>query len=480
MDTSTCDITLDDSGVAYWWGDMPSNALSVPPGGTITVSAYIFGYMPGAPPDFTPPPGVEGPPGDPTCSDGIDNDDDGLTDEQDPDCIPPPGVEGPPGDPSCSDGIDNDDDGLTDEEDPDCIPPNVPPDCSGAAPSIDELWPPNHKMKTIRVEGVFDPDGDPVTITVTALAQDEPLNGRGDGNTCPDAGGIGGDRVMLRSERSGQRDGRIYHIAFDADDGMGGMCTGVVTVCVPHDKARKKSQCVDQGPIFDATGPCAAAAGEYLTRTQAFYGANPVGSELLSMNEADSLRLNPADPLRAVYADGTLLPLTLGSGRFIFPDLVSIVGSAAKGSKDGGFLPGMGKKRVRQGARNMLPNQALTLALNSGLSLLGADSLTEMDIDGDGTKEALHFLPGFLDLVVDWPGHFGDLMSVERVLIFADTVLANGAASAKVAEDLAGFAEIPVGQPRNAKVGDLIHLLTKINAACKLPAAKCTGFLLAP
>ncbi len=40
--------------------------------------------------------------------------------------------------------------------------------------------------------------------------------------------------------------------------------------------------------------------------------------------------------------------------------------------------------------------------------------------------------------------------------------------------------EIPPGQPRNAKVGDLIQLLTKINAACKAPGSKCTNFLVAP
>lgn len=47
-------------------------------------------------PGFAPPPGAgtEGPPGDPTCSDGVDNDGDTLTDAADPDCGPPPA--GPP------------------------------------------------------------------------------------------------------------------------------------------------------------------------------------------------------------------------------------------------------------------------------------------------------------------------------------------------------------------------------------------------
>ena len=60
---------------------------------------------------------TEGPPGDETCNDGIDNDGDGKIDQEDSDCQSP---EGPPGDETCSDHIDNDGDGLTDGDDPDC------------------------------------------------------------------------------------------------------------------------------------------------------------------------------------------------------------------------------------------------------------------------------------------------------------------------------------------------------------------------
>ncbi len=251
-DASTCDISLDDSGVAYWWGDAPTNALSVPAGGTVTVAAYIFGHMPGAPPTFPPPTGEEGPPGDPTCEDGLDNDGDGLVDGDDPDCVPPPE--------DCDDGVDNDGDGLADGDDPDCQVPNEPPDCAVAAPTVAELWPPNHKMRQVGIAGVTDPDGDPVDITILAISQDEPLDEQGDGNTCPDGSGVGLETALLRSERSGLRDGRIYHVAFEAGDGRGGSCTGEVSVCVPHDRGKKKAQCVDQEPLFDTTGPCQAGS----------------------------------------------------------------------------------------------------------------------------------------------------------------------------------------------------------------------------
>jgi hypothetical protein len=60
---------------------------------------------------------TEGPPGSGSCTDGFDNDGDGLTDQADPECQE---QEGPPGDATCSDGVDNDGDFLVDGDDPDC------------------------------------------------------------------------------------------------------------------------------------------------------------------------------------------------------------------------------------------------------------------------------------------------------------------------------------------------------------------------
>jgi len=64
----------------------------------------------------------------PSCADGIDNDNDGKIDENDPGCWTDPSDPGTydPNDddeddePSCADGIDNDNDGLIDENDPGC------------------------------------------------------------------------------------------------------------------------------------------------------------------------------------------------------------------------------------------------------------------------------------------------------------------------------------------------------------------------
>ncbi|GMU84436.1 MAG: hypothetical protein AMXMBFR47_43060, partial [Planctomycetota bacterium] len=122
---------------------------------------------------------------------------------------------------------------------------NEPPRCDLAAPSTALLWPPNHKLVPVTITGVTDPDNPTVTIRILTVTQDEPINGLGDGDTSPDAV-IQGDSVLLRSERSGTGNGRVYRINFEADDGAGGVCTGFVTVCVPHDR-RPGTTCVDDG-----------------------------------------------------------------------------------------------------------------------------------------------------------------------------------------------------------------------------------------
>ena len=126
---------------------------------------------------------------------------------------------------------------------------NAPPDCS-AVTGGPNLWPPNHKFRLITLTGATDPDGDPVVLTVEGVTQDEPLNGKADGNTSPDAKpGAASNQVYLRAERSGQGNGRVYRIAFSGSDGQGGTCSGVAVVGVPHDKGKGKIP-IDSGLVF--------------------------------------------------------------------------------------------------------------------------------------------------------------------------------------------------------------------------------------
>src|SRR5262245_24620210 len=130
--------------------------------------------------------------------------------------------------------------------------PNLPPVCDHAVPTIDSLWPPNHKLVPVGIDGVTDPDGDPVAVTVTGVAQDEPVDAEGDGSsTCGDAQGIGTDVALLRADRNGSGDGRVYHVAFRAEDPAGAFCVGEVDVCVRHDNGHG-GFCGDQGPLFDS------------------------------------------------------------------------------------------------------------------------------------------------------------------------------------------------------------------------------------
>ncbi len=87
------------------------------------------------------------------------------------------------------------------------------------------------------------------------VTQDEPLSGKGDGNTSPDAKrGPAPHKVYLRAERSGRGDGRVYRVSFTAADGKGGVCRGTATVGVPHDRG-KRSKPIDSGLRVNSFGP---------------------------------------------------------------------------------------------------------------------------------------------------------------------------------------------------------------------------------
>ncbi len=118
------------------------------------------------------------------------------------------------------------------------------------------MWPPNHKLLPVSITGITDEDpaSSEVTVRITGVTQDEPINGTGDGDTSPDAviqAGDPSDEILLRSERSGGGNGRVYVVSFTADDGLES-CNGSVTVGVPHDR---KDTPIDDGQSYDSTQP---------------------------------------------------------------------------------------------------------------------------------------------------------------------------------------------------------------------------------
>jgi chitinase len=126
---------------------------------------------------------------------------------------------------------------------------NDPPLATAAQPTVALLWPPNHQMIAVGITGVSDPNNN-ATITITSVTQDEPTNGLGDGDTPIDAVIDADGTVLLRAERSGKGDGRVYRISFTASD-LEGSASGMVKVVVPH--SVKKPAVDSSGTLYDST-----------------------------------------------------------------------------------------------------------------------------------------------------------------------------------------------------------------------------------
>ena len=128
---------------------------------------------------------------------------------------------------------------------------NDPPVCTLAQASPNLLWPPNHTMTQVSIVGLTDPQNQTLTITYPTVKQDEPINGLGDGDTSPDAA-VSGNDILLRAERSGNGNGRVYVVHFTATNGDGAQCSGTVKVAVPHNK---KDQAVEGTQLYNSFGP---------------------------------------------------------------------------------------------------------------------------------------------------------------------------------------------------------------------------------
>jgi chitinase len=93
-----------------------------------------------------------------------------------------------------------------------------------------------------------------VTLDITGVTQDEAINGLGDGDSRSDAvyqEGQPAGSVLLRAERSGNGNGRMYEVDFTATDGFEA-CTGSVRVAVPHSR---NSTVVNDGQTVDSIQP---------------------------------------------------------------------------------------------------------------------------------------------------------------------------------------------------------------------------------
>lgn len=152
----------------------------------------------------------------------------------------------------CDDGIDNDCNGLIDE---DLTPPELVLDSN---PTL--LWSPNHNYSTVfaadKVVSVSDNCASVTAadVVITDVSSDEVENGPGDGNTlddiviAPDCGS-----TDLRRERQGKGNGRVYNLSFAVSDDVGNVATASMAVEVPR---KLTDSAVDDGAAYTVNSMC--------------------------------------------------------------------------------------------------------------------------------------------------------------------------------------------------------------------------------
>ena len=119
----------------------------------------------------------------------------------------------------------------------------------------DMLWPANHKYVDVGLgyaaADVCDTSALAIDVTVTSDENPRDVGGAGGWKHCPDAV-VDGETVLLRAERSGLGDGRVYKITVSATDACGNVGSCAVSVGVPMSQ-KPGSTPIDSGQAFDAT-----------------------------------------------------------------------------------------------------------------------------------------------------------------------------------------------------------------------------------
>jgi hypothetical protein len=115
----------------------------------------------------------------------------------------------------------------------------TPPRINAILANPDHLWPPAHTL--VPVEVLVDVsdfcDQSPV-CSIVRIKSNEPVNGRGDGNTSPDWRQTGPLTAEFRAERSGRGRGRVYTIDVECSDASGNTAAATANVMAPHDQRR--------------------------------------------------------------------------------------------------------------------------------------------------------------------------------------------------------------------------------------------------
>ena len=163
--------------------------------------------------------------------------------------------------------------------------------------SRDVLWPPNHKMAdvyaTVTVTGGCCPT--PPVYTLVSVISNEPDDGKGDGNKAGDIAIVSNDHVQLRSERSGNGDGRIYTLNYEVVY-CGHTTMVTAEVRVPHDKSGTALACTGFRTIEAGIGldPQLDEITLVVRSKAAEYGIDPSGNNVLLSPAFDATAINVA------------------------------------------------------------------------------------------------------------------------------------------------------------------------------------------
>jgi len=107
----------------------------------------------------------------------------------------------------------------------------TPPEVSISA-TPETLWPPNHKMRDVLIQGEATDLCSDVTLEFTVVDEY--------GEVEPDISDFD-EVIQLQASRLGKdKDGRTYTISVTATDGSGNRGTASTVVLVPHDQGKKK------------------------------------------------------------------------------------------------------------------------------------------------------------------------------------------------------------------------------------------------
>lgn len=118
---------------------------------------------------------------------------------------------------------------------------------------ITSLWSPNHAMIDVGwTSQVTDACDSNPTMVITVTSDEDPMaaSGAGGGIHCPDAIINADGSILLRVERSGGGDGRVYRITITATDSCGNVGVCSKDVLVPQHVGQTR---IDSGQNYNAT-----------------------------------------------------------------------------------------------------------------------------------------------------------------------------------------------------------------------------------